>query len=71
MWRANGNPNTCTDIDEILHAHPHLSKESFGAGLTPAPSPPGPGGLEILKAEGHIFKILGRLQINPDSASAS
>jgi len=23
--------------DEILHTHPHLSKEGFGAGLTPAP----------------------------------
>jgi len=38
MWRANGNPNPWTDLDEILYAHPHLSKEGFGAGLTPAPS---------------------------------
>jgi len=37
MWRANGNPNPCTDLDEILHAHPHMSKEGFGTGLTPAP----------------------------------
>jgi len=37
MWRANGNPNPCTD--DIFYAHPHLSKEGFGAGLTPAPSP--------------------------------
>jgi len=35
MWRANGNPNPCTDLDETLHAHPYLSKEGFGAGLTP------------------------------------
>jgi len=33
MWRAIGNPNTCTNPDEIFHAHPHLSKEGFGAGL--------------------------------------
>jgi len=56
MWRANGNPNPCTDHDEILHAYIHLSKEGFGAGLTHAPSPPGPGGPKILKAEGHIFE---------------
>jgi len=46
MWRANGNPNPCTDLDEIFHAHPLLSKEGFGPGSTPAPSPPGPGGLK-------------------------
>jgi len=65
-----GNPNPCTDIDEIFHAHPHLSKEDFGAGLIPGPwpLPPGPGGLETLKAEGHIFKMLSRVQINPGSA---
>jgi len=34
MWRAKGNPNLCTDLDEILHAHPHMPKE----GLTPTPS---------------------------------
>jgi len=61
MWRANGNPNPCTDLDEIFHAHPHLSKEGFGPCLIFAPSPPGPGGLETLKAEGHIFKMLSRL----------
>jgi len=38
-WRANGNPKPCTDLDEIFHAHPHMSKEGFGAGLTPSPSP--------------------------------
>jgi len=35
MWRANGNPNPRTNLDEILHTHPQLSKEGFGAGLTP------------------------------------
>jgi len=68
MWRANGNPNPCTDLDEIFHTHPHLSKEGFGPGLTPTPSPPGPRGLKTLKAEGHIFKMLSRLQINPGTA---
>jgi len=37
MWRANRSPNPCTDLDEILHIHPQLSKEGFG---------PGPGGLK-------------------------
>jgi len=36
--RANGNPNLCTDLDKILQAHPHLSKEGFGAVLNPDPS---------------------------------
>jgi len=68
MWRVNGNPNPCTYLDEILHAHPHLSKEGFGTGLTPAPTPLGPRGPKTLKAEGHIFKMLSRLQINLGSA---
>jgi len=68
MWRANGNPNPCTDLDEILQVHFYMSKEGFGPGLTPTPSPPGPRGLETLKSEGHIFKMLSRLQINPGSA---
>jgi len=46
MWRANANPNPWTDLDEILHAHPHLSKEGFSAGLIPDPSPLGLGGLK-------------------------
>jgi len=46
MWRAYGNPNPCTDLGEIFHAHTHLSKEGFGAGLTPTPSPLGLGGLK-------------------------
>jgi len=39
MWRANRNPNPCPNLYEILHPHPHLSKEGFGALLTPGPSP--------------------------------
>jgi len=27
MWRANGKPNPCTDLDEILQVYPLLSKE--------------------------------------------
>jgi len=68
MWRANGNPNPCNDLDEIFHAHPHLSKEGFGAGLTPAHSALGFRGPKTLKAEGHILKMLSRLQINQGSA---
>jgi len=34
---VNGNPTPCTDLDKILHTHPHLSKEGFGTGLTPSP----------------------------------
>jgi len=45
MWRANGNPNPFTDLDEILHTHPHLSKKGSGAGLLP-PTPLGLGGLK-------------------------
>jgi len=71
MWRANGNPNPFTDLGEILHTHLHLSKEGFGPGLTSAPSPPGPGGLETLKAEGHIFMMLSRLQINRTAPGTS
>jgi len=49
MWRANGNPTPCTDLDEILHIHPHLSKKVFGSGLPPAPYSPGPRGLQHSK----------------------
>jgi len=38
MSRAYGNLNPYTDLDEIFHPHPHLSKKGFGAGLTPAPA---------------------------------
>jgi len=45
MWRVNGNPKPCIDLDEILHTYAHLSKEGFGAGLTHSLSPLGLGGL--------------------------
>jgi len=48
MWRPNRNPNPCMDLEKILHAHPHLPKEGFGPGVTPASSSIGPGGLETL-----------------------
>jgi len=68
MWRANWNPKPCTDLDEIFHTHPHLSREGFDAGLTPSPFSWAWGRLETLKAEGHIFKMLSILQIIPGSA---
>jgi len=46
MWNANESPNPCINLDEILHTHPNLSKEGFGPGLTPNPSPLGLGGLK-------------------------
>jgi len=46
MWRSNRNPNPCTDLGEILHTHPQLSKEGFGTGLSPAPTPLGLRGLK-------------------------
>jgi len=60
-WRANGNPNPCTDLNEILHTPTHLSKKSFGPGVTPAPLSLRPRGAWNPKAEGHIFKMLSRL----------
>jgi len=39
VWRDSGNPYPCMDLGEIWDTHPHMSKEDFGAGLTPAPSP--------------------------------
>jgi len=36
MWRAHGNPNPSTDLHKILHTHPQLFKEGFGAVLIPA-----------------------------------
>jgi len=38
--RDSGNPNPRIDLDKILLANPHLSKEGFGTVLTPAPSLP-------------------------------
>jgi len=38
MGKADGNLHPCTD--EILHTHPHSSKEGFGEVLTPGPKFP-------------------------------
>jgi len=58
MWKANGNPNPCTDLDKILHTHPHLSKEGFGEVLTPSTSPPWAWGPETLKLKDTFFKTV-------------
>jgi len=44
-----------TDLEEILHRHPHLSRKGCGEVFTQA-TPAGPGGPETLKAEGNIFE---------------
>jgi len=56
MWRAKGNPNPCTDLDKILHVHPHLSKESFGVHLNPTTLPPGPRGSKTLKLKDTLLR---------------
>jgi len=55
-WRANGNPNPYTDLDEILHAHSFMSKE----GLTPHPSHPWAWRPETLKQRCSAGCILTR-----------
>jgi len=46
MWRSNGNPNLCTNLDEILHAHPPAFQGRFWSRFDPAPSPLSLGGLK-------------------------
>jgi len=48
MWRANANPKPYTNLNVILHAHPHLPWCSFD------PMSPNPLS-ETPKAEGHHF----------------
>jgi len=55
MWRANGNPRPNPKIEEILHEHPHLSREGSGEVLTLACTPGGP---ETLKAEETFLKTV-------------
>jgi len=43
---------------KILHPHPHLSKKGFGAGLTPAPSAWGLGGLKHKKMKETFLKTV-------------
>jgi len=58
MWRVNGNPNPCNNLAEILHTHPHLSKEGFLGGW--------PENFEnFLQIKQKMFS---RLQINLGSA---
>jgi len=59
-FKVSYNLLSCTDLKKILHAHPHLSIEGFGAVLTQAPSTPWAWGAETLKAEGHIFENVYR-----------
>jgi len=46
-WRANGNPNPCTGLDEIYHAYSYLAIKGLDAGLTPSPPPLGLGSLKL------------------------
>jgi len=57
MWRASGSPNPCTDLDKVLHGHPHLSKEGFGAVLTPASSPWACGAWNPKSFRTHFWKL--------------
>jgi len=66
----------CGGLMEIQTPAPILMKFSTHIPTCPRkvlvqvrPLPPGPGGLETLKAEENIFNMLSRLQINPGSAS--
>jgi len=59
MWRVNENPNPFTNLNEILHTHTHLSKEGFGAGLTPALSTHlGLGDLRLFKLKNTFLKTV-------------
>jgi len=70
-WRANGNPNPCTNLDEILHAHPHLSKEGFGPGLTPPPHPLGLGGLKPQKLKDTFLRCSAGCKLTRAALGAS
>jgi len=63
----------CGGLLEIQTPAPILMKFSIHIPADPIKVlvqvwPPGPGGIETLKAEGHIYKMLSRLQLNPGSA---
>jgi len=73
MWRANGNPNPCTDLDEIFHAYPHLSKEGFGACLNPTAPPPGLRGPKTLKLKDTHLKCSSGCKLTraaPDTSAS-
>jgi len=52
IWRANGNPSPCTNLNEILQAHP----TRFWCKFEPLPLPNWARGPETLKAERHIYE---------------
>jgi len=58
LWRVNGNPNPCTDLNAIMNTHPHLSKDRGLVATPPSSSGPVWGGPETLKAEEHILKTI-------------
>jgi len=62
--------NPCTDLDEILHAHPHLSKKGFGEVLTPTPTPWRPIWFSIRWHSLKGVRVSGRSQANPDQIKA-
>jgi len=54
MWRANGNPNPCTDLDKkICTSSP---EGRFWWRFDSPPPPPWSWGPKALRAEGHIFE---------------
>jgi len=70
IWRANGNPNPCTDLDQIFTHIPTFPRE-VSVQVYPAPHPLGLRGLKPYKMKGPYFtkqKMFSRLQINPGSA---
>jgi len=56
MWRANGNPNPCTDLDKFCFHIPTCPRKVLVQFWTRPPHPPGPRGPETLEAEGHIIE---------------
>jgi len=46
MWRANGNPNPCTDLDEISDTHSPYVEGRFWCRFDPSPFPWAWGGLK-------------------------
>jgi len=71
MWRANGNPNPCTDLDEILHAHPHLPKEGFGGHLNPTAPSPGARGPKTLKLNDTLLRCSAGCKLTRAAPSTS
>jgi len=56
MWRASGNPNSCTDLNETLHAHIPAVQGRFWGRFDLRSVPIRAWGPETLKAEEHILK---------------